>query len=341
MERVKTGLTPLDRAFPGLVLLAIALGLAMGKWVPQVGRVLEPFIPWGLFLMIYPTAAKVPFRALGRSALETRPLLVAILFNYLINPLLLFAFGWLFLRQYPELFAGLVLLGIAPCIGMVLVWADLAGAHRPLAVGLMVWNSILQIATVPLWLYALLGAKASLPLGAVFGSAFLYLGLPLLMAYVTQRLAFGWKGEGWFWERLAPRLGKVQLTALLATLVAMFALKGEAILEAPWLIGHMLLPLVLFFGLLFALSASFACLLLGLPLDKSLAVAFNVTGRNFELSIALALSAFAASPLVAVSTAVGPLIEVPFMLLLVEVGRRLMQSYPLCCQASSSGCSSA
>ena len=315
----------LDKIFPVLILLTMALGLLLGKVVPQVGTALEPLIPLGLFLMIYPTVAKVPFDALRRSALEGRPAFLSIALNYLVNPLLLFAFGWLFLRDQPDLWTGLVLLGIAPCIGMVLVWADLGGADNALSVSLMAWNSLIQIVSVPLWLYLLVGTRVAMPIELVLQSTFLYLGLPLITGYLTRRVAIQSKGEHWFNARFKPALGKLQLTALLATLVVMFALKGEAILNAPQLIAYMVVPLGLFFLTLFFVGTLSARWLAKLPMDKAVTVGFHVTGRNFELSIALALSAFAASPMVAVSTVIGPLIEVPVMLTLAWIGKGLVE----------------
>ncbi len=320
-----------DKVFPALILLCMAGGLILGRLAPGVGNTLEPLIPFGLFLMIYPTVAKVPFRALRRSALEGRPAILSIALNYLVNPLLLFAFGWLFLRNYPDLWTGLILLGIAPCIGMVLVWADLGGADNSLSVSLMAWNSLLQIVSVPVWIYLLIGTRIALPTRLILESTFLYLGLPLIAAYFTQRIGMRAKGEVWFQERFVPFLGKIQLTALLATLVLMFALKGEAIFRAPELIGYMVVPLTLFFLTMFFTGTLFACWGMKLPMDKSVTVGFHVTGRNFELSIALALTAFAASPLVAVSTVIGPLIEVPVMLSLAWIGRQLVRRFPLCC----------
>ncbi len=336
-EQRSTQLGFLDKAFPALILLCMFAGLAVGKAAAGVGHALEPLIPFGLFLMIYPTVTKVPFRVLRRSALEGTPAILSIVLNYLINPLLLFAFGWVFLRHYPDLWAGLILLGIAPCIGMVLVWADLGGADKALSVSLMAWNSLIQIVSVPIWIYLLIGTRVPIPGRLILESTFLYLGLPLIAAYFTQRAVLKTKGELWFKERFTPVLGKIQLTALLATLVAMFALKGEAILSAPGLIGYMVLPLVLFFVTLFLVGTLSACFGMGLPMDKSVTVGFHVTGRNFELSIALALTAFAASPMVAVSTVIGPLIEVPVMLSLAWVGKQLVQRFPLCCVVAGAG----
>ncbi len=330
-QQIGGRLSLLDKVFPALILFCMGAGLAMGRIAPELWLGLEPLIPLGLFFMIYPTVAKVPFRALRRSALEGRPAILSILLNYLVNPLLLYVFGWLFLRNYPDLWAGLILLGIAPCIGMVLVWADLGGADNPLSVSLMAWNSLIQIVSVPVWIYLLIGARISLPAALVLESTLLYLGLPLIAAYLTQRATLKARGEEWFRRRLTPVLGRMQQTALLATIVVMFALKGEAILNAPTLIGYMVLPLALFFFTLFFVGTFSACLGMRLSMDKSVTVGFHVTGRNFELSIALALTIFAASPMVAVSTVIGPLIEVPVMLSLAWIGRNLVAHYPSCC----------
>ena len=185
----------LDKMFPALILLCMAAGLVLGKAAPGVGHALEPLIPFGLFLMIYPTVTKVPFHALRRSALEGRPAILSIALNYFANPLLLFAFGWLFLRHYPDLWTGLIFLGIAPCIGMVLVWADLGGADNALSVSLMAWNSLIQIVSVPFWIYLLIGTRVQLPVELILKSTFLYLGLPLIAAYFTQQAALKVKGE--------------------------------------------------------------------------------------------------------------------------------------------------
>ena len=312
----------LDKLFPMLILLCMAAGLLLGKAAPAVGATLEPLIPVGLFLMIYPTVTKAPLGEIRRAAQQKRPSLLSIVLNYLVNPLLLYAFGWIFLRDNPALWTGLILLGIAPCIGMVLVWADLGGADNPLSVALMAWNALIQIVSVPVWILLLVGTKVPMNAGIVLRSILLYLVLPLIAGAFTRRIAITQKGEQWFRTRLAPSLGRLQLGALLATLVVMFALKGDVILSRPILIVQMAAPLALFFITLFNVGY-WTSILTGLPRAKAATVGFHVTGRNFELSIALALSAFASTPLVAVSTVVGPLIEIPVMLALVWLSRRL------------------
>lgn len=320
-----------DKLFPAIIISCMVIGLFIGNIVPKLAAALEPFIPIGLFLMIYPTVAKVPFDKLRKSALEGRPALLSIVLNYLINPLLLWFFGWLFLQNHPDLWTGLILLGIAPCIGMVLVWADLGKADNALSVSLMAWNSLIQIVTVPLWIFLIIGTRVQLPTNLILESTFLYLILPLIAAYITRKTLVTTKGVQWFDRQLSPILSNVQLFALLATLVLMFALKGEAILKAPGLIAYMILPLVLFFVTLFLIGTFISCYLMKLTMDKAVTVGFHVTGRNFELSIAIALTAFAAYPIVAVSTVIGPLIEVPMMLSLVWLARYLVERNPNCC----------
>ena len=322
-DQEQHSLSTLDKLFPLLVIAAMAIGLLLGKAVPQVGAALEPLIPIGLLLMIYPTVTKVPFDQLRRSTAEGVPAGLSIVLNYVVNPLLLYGFGWLFLRQYPDMWTGMILLGIAPCIGMVLVWADLGRADNALSVGLMAWNSVIQIVSVPVWLYLLIGMRAQMPIGLVLQSTFLYLGLPLILAGLTRSIVMRRWGQQWFTERLTPVLNKVQLSALLVTLIVMFMLKGEVILAQPQLIAYMALPLALFFFTLFFMG-TFAGRLFRLPIEKAVTVGFHVTGRNFELSIALALSLFTAAPMIAVSTVVGPLIEVPVMLTLAWISARII-----------------
>lgn len=204
---------------------------------------------------------------------------------------------------------------------MVLVWTDLARGNNALAITLMAWNSLIQMATTPLFIYLIIGTRVPLDVGEIARSVILYLALPLLVGVVTRRLLVSRRGEAWYEGRFVPRLNTLQLLALLGTLVVMFALKGGVILDHPELIWRMIPPLVLFFLTLFTVTL-FTARLLSLGYQDAVAVAFNSTGRNFELSIAIALTAFASRPMVGVSTVIGPLIEVPVMLGLVALARR-------------------
>ena len=314
-------LTLVSKLLPVWIILAMAVGLLLGKYLPQVGKALEPGIPLGLFVMIYPAMTKLELGQVGKAVRDWKAAAIVIFFNYAFNPFLLYLFGWIFLRKYPDLWTGLVLLGVAPCIAMVLVWTDLARGNGPLGIVLMAWNSMIQIVTTPFFIWLILGARVSVDIGLVAQSVLLYLGLPLLTGALSRRWMLRTKGEAWFEKKALPVLENVQLIALLLTLVVMFALKGDVILQQPELIWRMATPLVLFFFVLF-----FGVLLVsrkvGFCYADSATTSFHCTGRNFELAIAIALTAFASRPMVGVSTVIGPLIEVPLMLTIVYLARK-------------------
>jgi ACR3 family arsenite transporter len=204
---------------------------------------------------------------------------------------------------------------------MVLVWTDLCKGNGPLGIVLMAWNSIIQIVTTPLFIALLIGAYVSIDIVVIGESILLYLGLPLLLGAITRREVIKRKSQAWFQKKLIPYFDSLQLLALLATMVVMFALRGGVILENPSLVWQMAIPVVLFFFLLFNL-VYFTTRRLGYNYEDSATMAFHSTGRNFELAIAIALTAFASMPMVAVSTVVGPLIEIPVMLTLVHLALR-------------------
>lgn len=316
------GLSLVSKLLPVWIILAMAIGLLLGRYLPQVGTALEVGIPLGLFVMIYPAMTKLELGEVGKAVRDWKSAVIVIFFNYAFNPFLLYLFGWLFLRNHPDLWTGLVLLGVAPCIAMVLVWTDLARGNGPLGIVLMAWNSLIQIVTTPFFIWLILGARVSMDVGLVAQSVLLYLGLPLLAGVLSRRWMLRKKGKAWFEKKALPVLDNVQLIALLVTLVVMFALKGDVILEQPELIWRMAIPLVLFFFVLF-----FGVLLVsrkvGFCYADSATTSFHCTGRNFELAIAIALTAFASQPMVAVSTVIGPLIEVPLMLTIVYLAKKL------------------
>jgi arsenite transporter len=317
----QAGLSLVSKLLPLWILLAMAAGLLLGKFWPQLGKALQPGIPLGLFVMIYPAMTKLELGQVRSAIRDWKAAALVIVFNYAFNPFLLYALGWVFLRNHPDLWTGLVLLGVAPCIAMVLVWTDLARGNGPLGIVLMAWNSLIQVLTTPFFIWLILGARVPVDIRLVAQSVFLYLGLPLLAGVLTRRWMLRSKGQAWLEHRALPVLGSVQLIALLTTLTVMFALKGDVILEHPELIWQMATPLVLFFFLLF-----FGVLLVsrkvGFCYADSATTSFHCTGRNFELAIAIALTAFASRPMVGVSTVIGPLIEVPLMLTIVYLARK-------------------
>ena len=324
-----------SKLLPVWIMLAMAVGLLLGKYLPQVGKALEVGIPLGLFVMIYPAMTKLELGQVRKAVRDWKSAAIVIFFNYAVNPFLLYLFGWLFLRDHPDLWTGLVLLGVAPCIAMVLVWTDLARGNGPLGIVLMAWNSLIQIVTTPFFIWLILGARVSMDLGLVAQSVLLYLGLPLLAGVLSRRWMLRTKGEPWFQKKALPVLENVQLVALLLTLVVMFALQGDVILKQPGLIWQMAVPLVLFFFVLF-FGVMLVSRKVGFCYADSATTSFHCTGRNFELAIAIALTAFAAQPMVAVSTVIGPLIEVPLMLTIVYLAKKL--EWRLFCTKTAGAC---
>lgn len=338
-------LSIVEKLLPVWIILSMAVGLGIGKLINasnvellppivaiisifkgtfhfDLGHIISLGIPIGLFLMIYPAMAKIHLEDAKKALTSGRAAGVVVFFNYAINPFLLWLFGWIFLRNHPDLWTGLILLGVAPCIAMVLVWTDLAKGNNAMALTLMAWNSLIQMVTTPLFIFLIIGSRVKLDIGLIAESVILFLGLPLLVGVFTRWQAIKRRGEEWFEAKLIPILNNVQLIALLFTLIIMFSLKGDIIIAKPELIYLMAIPLTLFFVVLF-LTTFFTARQVKLNYEDSVAVAFNSTGRNFELSIAIALTAFVARPMVGVSTVVGPLIEVPVMLGLVYFAKRM------------------
>lgn len=315
------------------VALCIVIGLSLGKYQPELSKHLEIGIPVGLFLMIYPAMTKIEIEELKEAIRSKRQVGIIAFFNYAVNPFLLYALGFVFfenilpyfglitLEAARYLWTGLILLGVAPCIAMVLVWTDLARGDGPLGIVLMAWNSIIQVITTPLYIALLVGTYIAIDIFSIGQSVLLYLGLPLLAGVITRREVIKRKSEEWLNKKLIPYYNAIQLTALLFTMVVMFSLKGGVIIDNPNLIWQMALPVILFFFLLFNL-VYYTTRQLGYNYQDATTMGFHCTGRNFELAIAIALTAFASMPMVAVSTVVGPLIEIPVMLTIVWMALR-------------------
>lgn len=315
------------------IAICIVIGLAVGKYFPELSPTLQVGIPIGLFFMIYPAMTKIEIGELKKATRSPKQTSIIVFFNYAINPFLLYALGYIFFeRLFPSLglmnletakylWTGLILLGVAPCIAMVLVWTDLCKGNGPLGIVLMAWNSIIQIVTTPLYIALLVGTYVTIDIALIGESILLYLGLPLLLGAITRREIIKRRSTEWFNKKVIPYYDALQLLALLFTMVVMFALRGGVILDNPALIWQMAIPIILFFFLLFNL-VYFTTRRLGYNYEDSSTMAFHCTGRNFELAIAIALTAFASMPMVAVSTVVGPLIEIPVMLTLVSLALR-------------------
>jgi ACR3 family arsenite transporter len=333
MTDSSAGLGWVEKLLALWILLCIVIGLALGTYFPDFSQHLEIGIPIGLFLMIYPAMTKIELGELKEALKSKRQVGVIVFFNYVVNPFLLYILGYIFFENIflglgwitPEaaryLWTGLILLGVAPCIAMVLVWTDLAKGNGPLGIVLMAWNSIIQVITTPFYIALLVGTYIAIDIGMIAQSVLLYLGLPLLLGVITRREVIKRRGMEWLNTRMIPRLNALQLIALLFTMIVMFSLKGGIIVENPHLIWQMAIPVVLFFFLLFHI-VYYTTRRMGYNYEDSATMGFHCTGRNFELAIAIALTAFATMPMVAVSTVVGPLIEIPVMLGIVWLSLR-------------------
>ena len=333
---VLDSLSWLDRLLPLWILLAMAAGLLLGRLVPGLQAVLAAVqvdhtslpIAAGLLLMMYPVLAKVRYGDLGHVARDGRLLKLALALVWGLGPLLMFTLAWVFLPDQPAFRTGLILIGIAPCIAMVLIWIDLAQGDREAAALLVAINSILQVLV-----YALLGTFYLQVLPAWLGldsqvvnfsfweiarAVLIFLGIPLLAGFLTRQIGVRRKGTRWYEERFLPKIGPLALYGLLFTIVVMFALQGQAITANPAQVVRVALPLLLYFVLMW--SAAFVlgqrC---GLDYPRTSALAFTAAGNNFELAIAVCISIWGIRSQQALAGVIGPLIEVPVLVSLVYV----------------------
>jgi arsenite transporter len=329
-------LSTLDRFLPVWILAAMVLGLGLGAWVPglddvlsavEIGNVSLP-IAAGLLLMMYPVLAKVRYTELGRVAADRRLLGASLALNWLVGPALMFTLAWLLLPDLPEYRTGLIIVGLARCIAMVLIWNDLSRGDREAAAVLVAVNSVFQIAAfaalgwfylqlLPGWL-GLPTTSAEFSLAAIALSVLVFLGIPLLAGYLTRTLGERARGREWYEGRFLPRIGPLALHGLLFTIVLLFALQGDAITSRPWDVARIALPLLAYFVLMFGGSFVLGrALRLGYPRTSTLA--FTAAGNNFELAIAVAIGTFGVTSGEALAGVVGPLIEVPALVALVYV----------------------
>lgn len=291
--------------------------IAGGTFEPTVPNAISLGVPIGLFAMMYPAMTNVRLGEVGEAFRSPRQLAVVLIFNYLVAPFLMLGLANLFVSD-PELRTGLILYGLAPCIAMVIIFTFLAKGNTPMALVFVALNSVAQMLLIPLYARLLIG-NVSFDVWVVAESVVLYLGLPLLLGVATRMLVVRRRGEAGM-DALKPGLNALSILGLLFTLIVMFALKGDLILQRPAIVLELAIPMTLFF-----LAMFFIVLLVGWRLGfayrDAVAVAFNATGRDFEIAIAIAITAF--SPTVALATVVGPLIEVPVMLFLVWSAMRL------------------
>lgn len=343
---VLTKLGTLDRFLPVWILIAMAGGLLLGKYVPSVQSALDAVkvgqtslpIALGLLLMMYPVLAKVHYEDMSRVAGDRKLLWLSLLLNWLVGPLLMFTLAWVFLADYPEFRTGLIVIGLARCIAMVLVWNDLASGDREGAAFLVAINSVFQIAA-----YALLGTfyltilprwlgldtqDVAFSTWEITKAVLIFLGIPLVAGYLTRRIGLRAKGKEWYEITFVPLISPFALYGLLFTIVVMFALQGEAITSDPISVVRVAIPLVAYFAIMWAVSfAAGAKAKLGYP--KTATLAFTAAGNNFELAIAVSIGVWGVTSGQALTGVIGPLIEVPALLALVYVSlwlRRISDS---------------